>query len=638
MNELATQKNPSPLTTQQWQLLDVDPTVTNIELLNDIISTIPSGSSNSLMEIQALAADVGAITKANSDEFSHQKFTAIGIESIDTQSKANLLNQVLDLYGSGDKDSLIDLQSYATAVDKVLNYDKNSSPLPDAPERADFALLKLDLVTAENLSNVQAALGANNNGTIDLEGLKDLVKAGVSDFSLALLKDNLGDGSASRELTVEDFAAANITGVTSENLGEKVAAIANFKSALGDGDYDTPKVQALLDAHAVLVTATSASGGDVITPLSAADFSALGVTGVTSSDDGQYASILAQVVHGKSTEDVADLVKLQALADVVEKWVGFVDPSVTDPETAMTQSEYAAIGLSALTADDLTPHVDKANFYQQVIATKPLDEVNTLAQIKQLDSALTRLFSTASSDESESVTVLTVTDLHTLGFSIVVDGFELVDVNSLAAIQAALTGENMLNNTDAGYKDYVALINTAGHAAFDDLGTIKTHASKHEYDSSNLVQALNFNGLVLDVEPVDLTELTQLLHSGLIGSDSVDSWIEFQAMIIATNTITNAHSAPSTTALTAEALGALGREALTDSDQGDVQAIIQAAANVIASVGNTASNVDTDDLDALNMSVSDGYDFTALNTKLNLASTALTDIDTLDELSAFIVL
>ena len=211
---------------------------------------------------------------------------------------------------------MAEVQALANAAKAVLGYDDPASDV--APTAAQInalvagqttggATLGAAPVSDDALKAVQAAIdAANSDGTpiANQAELADVVKAALDAYELAIDKiaDYAETGAVAPATT--DYAAAGVTGVSSANLAAINDAINSQNGAdntLGTvddrGDADSAaEVQAIVNAYNKIITAADGNDSNVPTQPTAADYAAIGVTGVTEAS----AALLSDVVNGKS--------------------------------------------------------------------------------------------------------------------------------------------------------------------------------------------------------------------------------------------------------------------------------------------------------------------------------------------------
>ena len=212
-------------------------------------------------------------------------------------------NGTLDVYENGDSKG--SFGSYATGdvlsvqrTGSTITYLKNGSVLYTSTVASTG-----DLHVDTSLNTPGATL--NDIVIIDTDFIASSANFEVQTLSAAAAKIeayNNGDGTTPAALTVADYTAAGVTGVTATNLA---AVNANVLAAATGGADTTAEVQTLVTAANSAVTKIEAyNNGDGTTPaaLTVADYTAAGVTGVTATNLAAVnANVLAAATGGADT-------------------------------------------------------------------------------------------------------------------------------------------------------------------------------------------------------------------------------------------------------------------------------------------------------------------------------------------------
>ena len=147
-------------------------------------------------------------------------------------------------------------------------------------------------------ANVLAAATGGADTTAEVQALVTAANSAVAKIEAY----NNGDGTTPAALVVADYTAAGVTGVTADNLA---AVNANVLAAATGGADTTAEVQALVTAvNAAVAKIEAYNNGDGTTPaaLDVADYTAAGVTGVTTANLAAVnASVLAAATGGADT-------------------------------------------------------------------------------------------------------------------------------------------------------------------------------------------------------------------------------------------------------------------------------------------------------------------------------------------------
>lgn len=598
----------------QWKLIGVD-NLTNSELqwLNDAVANNANKSNYAVSDLTALVDLAKDVMQAETPKITQQQFATLGISNINSAEQASLLNNILTKLDAGAVADLDKLQKIANSVNGVLDAINDASA-----SKEDYATLGISGVTDANLAKVNAAITEAGSSKTTLVQLQGVVDGGLKAYSVDVINNAAAGNTDATTPTKTDFAQAGIAIAADLNVGEAVATIGRYSSGLDSKPYTSEQLTSLLNAHTNLVAATSTDANAPPTLLSTNELAALGVatSGSTVSDKGL--EVLAQVIDGRALSDVNTTGQLQALADVIEKWVALVDDTTPAPTSAMTAAEVALIGLDAV--NDESKGAAKVSFLHQITANKNIGEVDELVEIETLNTALKHFFIT---DEAGSIS-LTLPDLTSLGLHQYTNSSnESVVLNDyhLPAIQKVINNTGDLDQADS-LQRYKTAIGTAAKSTNDDMNAVAGHADSN---TTALITG-NFDHLGLDVlvKNEDMTNLGDLLHWGQVKVTDVDTWEEIQSLVVMAQKINNPFSHKDQTKLAAEGLAdqldSLGRALLTDSASTLINDIIAAADNVILKL--TDNSVDVTKENLTNLGVTFEGDITTenlatINTKIN---------------------
>ncbi len=149
-----------------------------------------------------------------------------------------------------------------TAVTKIEAYNNGDGSSPAALVVADYTAAGVTGVTATNLAAVNANVLAAATGGADTTAE---VQTLVTDANSAVAKIeayNNGDGTTPAALTVADYTAAGVTGVTATNLA---AVNANVLAAATGGADTTAEVQTLVPPLTITLDDTALAAGETAT-------------------------------------------------------------------------------------------------------------------------------------------------------------------------------------------------------------------------------------------------------------------------------------------------------------------------------------------------------------------------------------
>ena len=263
---------------------------------------------DALMAIEAYNNGDGIAPKALTLEI-YEIAGMVGVSEANLEAiNASVLEQI-----SGGADSKVEIQAL---VDRVLalaviqEFANGDGVTPPPLTIAQYEAAGILGVTASNLSAMNATvLAKGQEGANTAEKIDAMVKPS----SIAVIETyNNGDGTIPPALTVTQYTAAGVIGVTSDNLAAVNAAVLAQATAGADTEAE---IQALVDRVNALAGIEAYNNGDGTTPtaLTLADYTDAGITGVTSGNLAAVnAAVLAQATAGADTE-----VEIQALVNAI---------------------------------------------------------------------------------------------------------------------------------------------------------------------------------------------------------------------------------------------------------------------------------------------------------------------------------
>ena len=263
---------------------------------------------DALMAIEAYNNGDGIAPKALTLEI-YEIAGMVGVSKANLEAiNASVLEQI-----SGGADSKVEIQAL---VDRVLalaviqEFANGDGVTPPPLTIAQYEAAGILGVTASNLSAMNATvLAKGQEGANTAEKIDAMVKPS----SIAVIETyNNGDGTIPPALTVTQYTAAGVIGVTSDNLAAVNAAVLAQATAGADTEAE---IQALVDRVNALAGIEAYNNGDGTTPtaLTLADYTDAGITGVTSGNLAAVnAAVLAQATAGADTE-----VEIQALVNAI---------------------------------------------------------------------------------------------------------------------------------------------------------------------------------------------------------------------------------------------------------------------------------------------------------------------------------
>lgn len=318
---------------------------------------------------------------ADTDEPTVDDYTAAGVEGV-TADNIDAVNAAVAASADNDltEAEVQALVDPIVALEKIEAYaEDNTNP---APTVDDYATAGVTGVTADNLADVNAAVdavaGVDADTVAEVQALVDpiLTAAALAKIE-AYAEDNTNPAP-----TVDDYAAAGVTGVTADNLADVNAAV----DAVAGVDADTvAEVQALVEgvlAEEAALDLINAYDGTAATDApSEDDYTAAGIEGVTADNiDAVNAAVAA------ATDDDLTAEEIQAIADVAIAVDQIVDAATDgDDGTDAPVETFEAAGVTGVSDDN----IDAINDYIAGLPAGSIDSVDELQGIvDQINAAI----------------------------------------------------------------------------------------------------------------------------------------------------------------------------------------------------------------------------------------------------------
>ena len=377
---------------------------------------------DALMAIEAYNNGDGIAPKALTLEI-YEIAGMVGVSEANLEAiNASVLDQI-----SGGADSKVEIQAL---VDRVLalaviqEFANGDGVTPPPLTIAQYEAAGILGVTASNLSAMNATvLAKGQEGANTAEKIDAMVKPS----SIAVIETyNNGDGTTPPALTVTQYTAAGVIGVTSHNLAAVNAAVLSQATAGADTEAE---IQTLVDRVNALAVIEAYNNGDGTPPtaLTLADYTDAGITGVTSGNLAAVnAAVLAQAAAGADAE-----AEIQALVDRVNALAGieaYNNGDGTAP-AALTLADYTDAGITGVTSGNLAA-VNAAVLAQATAGADAeaeiqalVDRVNALAGIEAYNNG-----------NGTTPAALTLADYTDAGITGVTSG-------NLAAVNAAVLAQ-----------------------------------------------------------------------------------------------------------------------------------------------------------------------------------------------------
>ena len=356
----------------------------NFERINAYVRTLDGGDISDFQDVRAIVNNVVArikIAEYDGDDAPRptlSDFADAGIENVDAFGSTGLAavrdriaDDVSDYpYAIDDIQGIVDEVNQELAIELISNYDAGDDDLTVEL----FSLAGIEGVTEENidaLMEVFATVSRTNSDEFD--EIQDLVDAQIAkEIAIELIANYNGRNT---EPARADYVAAGVVGVTAGNLEamnalfedisyvnsntlEEIQAIVNLelarvaalaRIAAYTGATNAPVLQTYIDAGVLRVDANNVTAVNVL------------VAGASSANSDTLAEI----------QDIVDD-QIAALA---------VLTNYTGAGTALTLAQYAAAGITGVTATNLT----KINI---AIAAASVDSSNTALEVQTIVDGL----------------------------------------------------------------------------------------------------------------------------------------------------------------------------------------------------------------------------------------------------------
>ncbi len=527
-------------------------------------------------------------------------YVAAGVTGVSLDNLAAVNAKVLAA-ATGGADTVPEIQALVTKANetlaKVEAYNNGNGTTPAALTLDDYAAVGVTGVSLDNLAAVNAkvlaAATGEANSAPEIQALVTSVVASLA--KIEAYNNGNGNGTAPTALTVADYVAAGVTGVTAENLTAANASVL-AADALG---ADTPaEIQALVNGapaaqSAAITTISNYADNPTNRKPTLSDYTLSGVTGVT---EDNLAAVNAQVDRVfKSTADTAT--KIQALITKANDALTKIEAYNNGAVSSLAVADYAAAGVVGVNSANLVAVNAK------VLAAAPRGadsspEIQTLANTAIAD-AVSKI-ETYNNGNGTSPAGLTVADY-------VAAGVTGVSVDNVAAVNASVLSQL------AGGADSVAKIQLLVTQANNTLAKIEAYNNGNGITPATLTVADYVAAGITGVTADNLVAVNAKILSRDEGGVDTDPEIQFWAnegareQVGALALIANYADANTNTLPTADnylAAGIAGvsagnllsllntvvdRKAKADSDQ---VTEVQALADIVSRVLKLAANVD----------------------------------------------
>jgi hypothetical protein len=300
-----------------------------------------------------------------------------------------LLNDVVDASVRTGVDTVAEVQAIANAAAHVMAAAGGTSAQAAALSRADLTVLGIQGVTDANLAAIQATIQAtNSDALVDTKGeLQTVVNTALAGLPTALHTISVAaetNTATSIMLGSGLYASASVTGVSSANVNAINSALDSLP-VNGLVTDTTVEVQAIVDSYNAILHSADGIGGNTTVPLVAAQYSAIGVTGVSgSASAGTALYLLNDMVDTFTMTGVDTVPELQAMATAAAHIIAAAGGTLAAAR-AISHADLFALGIGYGDESSIT------NLQDALHALTSSAEVDTRAELANLAQA-TQLF------------------------------------------------------------------------------------------------------------------------------------------------------------------------------------------------------------------------------------------------------
>lgn len=514
------------------------------------------------------------------------QFTAIGVTGL---SGSNLPGTALhllsdELFGAGKApaDTVAELQALANASKRVMAATGGTAAQAAALTLQDFATLHVTGVTAQNLETIRTVLRAvTRDAEVDTrQDLQNRVNAtlGTSAESArnVILAEAEFNSANATTLSAGVYATAGVTGVNSSNL-------ASINSAMNSAPIDAFAVigrgnlQNIVDAYNAILQSADGVAGNTATALTGAQYSAVGVTGVSgTAAEGNALHLMGSVVDASAQTKVDTVPELQALANAASHVMAAAGGTGAQA-AALTLKDLTALGITGVTSSKM------AAVRMAIEASTTDKAVDTQAELQGVVNAA--LVPMAPGDSvARALSILRFVAQHNSA----TDSSPALKVYAAAGatnLQAAnLSAYN--SALDSVAVDGAAVYTTAKvQALVDAYNTILASTNGYFGQPIPVPSAAQYTivGVTGVSGPADLGTALRLMDDSLFGAGraAADTVAELQARADAAKHVVAAAggSAAEAAALTVQDMAALGVTGVTADNIGALQTVMHAISN-----------------------------------------------------------
>lgn len=442
-------------------------------------------------------------------------YTALGVTGVDS-TNINALNSALATSGvtAVSVGSAAQIQSLVDAYKTISNMADgtagNTATLPTEVTYAQLGITGATINTASKLSLLGNVLDAKQK--IDIDNVNKIQL--LADAVDAVHVGAAGGSSA----TLAQLQALGIQGVTTANLSavqNAIAATANDGSGVDSFEKLNTLVTSVVIGNALSLIKTYAENNSG-TPPTVAEFTNLGITGVTSTNLNAINTALASNAITGSSVDSAT--KIQQLVNSYNSVLALSD-GIANANDLPIASAYISVGIASSTVDKDA----KVALLGRVLDTKQSTDIDTVAKIQSFADAVSAVVAGAA---AAGVSPVTLPHLQALGFTGVTNA-------NLSAVQAAIaataddgSGVNTLEKLNV-------LVSSA--MAGSALTLIKDYADVASGIGPTITDYINLG--ITGVTSSNLSAVNSVLATVAITGSNVDTKAKVQELVDAYKTI-----------------------------------------------------------------------------------------------------
>ena len=321
-----------------------------ISLLNSVIGVLPVASIDSPVELNTLAAAVSTV-QTNAAAATLSDFSAIGLRGV-TASNLATIRSLMAAAPLSAKDSLVELQAIidnSTTVAATTSFANAPSATSAAPTVQDFLGLGITGVSTSNIASINLAIRAAASAANPVGSWVATPQAVQSIVNTVATSAVSVVSAYTGTGTAPAAADYAAIGVVGVR-SSNLAALNEIVAALPSSVTDSPtEVQQVVNAYLAVLNTAKSSQASQLT---IADVQALGITGVTSTN---FAAV-ARAIAAAASANVDTIAELQSIiaAAVAEAStsVATITAYSANPVAAPTVATYQASGITGVTASN----------------------------------------------------------------------------------------------------------------------------------------------------------------------------------------------------------------------------------------------------------------------------------------------